>query len=405
MRMRMRGAGVLGALAVLIGGCVGGPILANAPAPHPTTTPASPSPSREPDPVPVVLPRDDAAHDRLNEWWYYTGHLRDETGRRWGFEFVVFRAERGAFPVTWASHLAFTDETDGTFHDAQRSEIGPQVDRTGPGTAGFDLAIAGGGPAPTGGTTPSAPAASAPWSMAGSGGTDRLDAAFAPGEAVAAGLPAQPSGASGATPLGLTLDLRATKPAALHNTIGWIDFGPAGSSYYYSRTRMTATGFITLDGRRLAADGIAWFDHQWGDFIAVGAGGWDWFALQLGDGEDITLSLVRDPTGANALVYGTSVDAAGGATHLAAADFTVEVTRHWRSPLTGVDYPAGWTVRVPGEGLVIALTPSVPDQELDTRATSGVVYWEGSQRVTATRSGKPLGGEAYVELTGYDSTP
>ena len=119
MRMRMRGAGVLGALAVLIGGCVGGPILANAPAPHPTTAPASPSPSREPDPVPVVLPRDDAAHDRLNEWWYYTGHLRDETGRRWGFEFVVFRAERGAFPVTWASHLAFTDETDGTFHDAQ----------------------------------------------------------------------------------------------------------------------------------------------------------------------------------------------------------------------------------------------------------------------------------------------
>ena len=46
-------------------------------------------------------------------------------------------------------------------------------------------------------------------------------------------------------------------------------------------------------------------------------------------------------------------------------------------------------------------TPTVADQELDTRATTGVVYWEGSQHVAATRTGKPLGGEAYVELTGY----
>ena len=33
-------------------------------------------------------PRDDAPHDRLTEWWYYTGHLRAADGRRFGFEFV-----------------------------------------------------------------------------------------------------------------------------------------------------------------------------------------------------------------------------------------------------------------------------------------------------------------------------
>jgi predicted secreted hydrolase len=43
----------------------------------------------------------------------------------------------------------------------------------------------------------------------------------------------------------------------------------------------------------------------------------------------------------------------------------------------------------------------VPDQELDTRATTGVVYWEGSQVVDATRDGVRVGGQAYVELTGY----
>ena len=45
--------------------------------------------------------------------------------------------------------------------------------------------------------------------------------------------------------------------------------------------------------------------------------------------------------------------------------------------------------------------PTLADQELDTRATTGVVYWEGSQRVTGTKDGLPIGGEAYVELTGY----
>jgi len=36
-----------------------------------------------------------------------------------------------------------------------------------------------------------------------------------------------------------------------------------------------------------------------------------------------------------------------------------------------------------------------------TEQSTGVIYWEGSQRVSATRAGQPLGGEAYVELTGY----
>ena len=81
--------------------------------------------------------------------------------------------------------------------------------------------------------------------------------------------------------------------------------------------------------------------------------------------------------------------------------FTVAVTDRWTSPMTGADYPAGWTIRIPGEQLSIELRPTVAGQELDTRATTGVVYWEGSQVVRATRAGKPLGGEAYVELTGY----
>ena len=77
------------------------------------------------------------------------------------------------------------------------------------------------------------------------------------------------------------------------------------------------------------------------------------------------------------------------------------MTARWTSPATGADYPAGWAIEIPSAGLEIALTPTVAAQELDTRATTGVVYWEGSQRVVATGADGPLEGEAYVELTGY----
>ena len=379
-----RFAALVAVLSLVVVAC-GGPLLANPPAPHPVITPAPPSPVRPADPQPVVLPRDDGAHDRLTEWWYDTGHLVDEAGGRWGFELVVFRAERGGFPVTWASHLALTDETGGAFHYAQRAEIGPQVNAAA-GAAGFDLAIRG--------MDLSDPKtfSRVPWTMAGSGGTDHL---------AAAALPAEAQGDGAGVGFGLSLDLAATKPAALHGGDGYVDFGLAGGSYYYSRTSMTATGTISVGARTLKVTGSAWFDHQWGDFISVGGGGWDWFALNLADGTDVTLSLVRAADGSYPLVYGTLVPASGATRRLGPGDFTVAVTGHWTSPLTGATYPAGWKVSLPSEDLVVNLVPTVAQQELDTRATTGVVYWEGSQHVTATRNGVALGGEAYVELTGY----
>ena len=143
---------------------------------------------------------------------------------------------------------------------------------------------------------------------------------------------------------------------------------------------------------------------QWGDFISVGGGGWDWFAVNLDDGTDLTLSLVRDADGSYPLIYGTVVGRDGSVRHLERDAFEVEVTDRWVSPTTGADYPAGWTIGIPGEDLEIALKPTVAAQELDTRATTGVIYWEGSQVVRATRAGTPLGGQGYVELTGYATT-
>ena len=379
-RLHMPETALLALLGIaLLAACSpGGLILANEPPASlspPTTTP---TPTRPADPQPVSQPRDEASHDRLTEWWYYTGHLQADDGRRFGFEFVIFRAERGAFPVSWASHLALTDETAGTFRYEQRSEIGPQVDvggMTGTGRdGGFDLAIRGGEFMPQSDTTP--------WRMSGLAGVDRLSAA--------------------ATDFELELALESVRgQPVLHDSDGWVDFGPGGGSYYYSWPRMSATGTLVVAGEALAVEGLAWFDHQWGDFIAVGGGGWDWFAVNLDDGTDLTVSLVRDAQGSYPLIYGTLVEPDGAVRHLSRDELSVAVTAEWTSERTGATYPAGWRIEVPTYELVIGLTPTVADQELDTRATTGLIYWEGSQDVSATLAGSPLSGQAYVELTGY----
>jgi RND superfamily putative drug exporter len=361
------------ACVVLVGCSASGRILANDPAPRPSLPVPLPTPTRAADPQPIVLPRDDAPHDRLTEWWYYTGHLSADDGRTFGFEFVIFRAERGSFPVTWASHVAVTDEEGDRFMYEQRSEVGPQVDFS--PENGFELEIHGGDTAPR--------LNSPSWRMGRLfGGNDDLSVIAQHFELDL-----------------IILDL--DQQPVLHDHDGWIDFGPAGGSYYYSKPRRTALGDIKLDGEYLAVEGTAWFDHQWGDFIAVGGGGWDWFAVNLDDGTDLTMSLVRAADGSYPLVYGTLVRPDGSVVHLPQDAFEVLPTGTWQSPRTGAVYPSGWEVSVPGEGLWIDLTPTVADQELDTRTTTGVVYWEGSQIVQATRDGRPLGGQAYVELTGY----
>ena len=147
---------------------------------------------------------------------------------------------------------------------------------------------------------------------------------------------------------------------------------------------MAARGTLELDDTTFQVDGDAWFDHQWGDFISVGGGGWDWFAVNLDDGTDLTLSLVRDADGSYPLIYGTLVRPNGTTEHLDRDAFTSTSPGRWTSPSTGATYPAGWSIDLPGEELTIDLAPTVADQELDTRATTGVVYWEGSQMVTAS---------------------
>jgi predicted secreted hydrolase len=357
--MRLRALALL-ALSALVTGCV-------------------PSVFDEPYPLrPVELPRDDAAHDAPIEWWYWVGHLEDDAGRRFGFQLTFFKAYPpqglrlfGGVPAYWlmakghVAHAAVTDLGAGRHAMAQRFDAYYPADAS------------------------------------------RRDLEVFVGDWRASRAPDGVSHALSFTVGGFALELELTprKPAVLHgDPPGIHSMGPGGVSLYLSYTRLEARG--TLRGpcafpRACPATevrGVAWHDHQWGDFSIDAFGGWDWFALQLDDGAEVMLYLIRGDDGELLSASGSLVAADGRSLPLAADDFEVVATgATWVSSSTGAVYPAEWRVRVPAHELDALVIPLLADQEMDTRATTGIVYWEGAVEVRGSRPGV-----GYVELTNYD---
>lgn len=311
-------------------------------------------------PIPVTLPLDDGPHDALIEWWYYTGHLFTDPGDRYGFEFVVFKLDSGTL-LGYASHFAITDNTLREFAYDQRLSLGPQPTPA-VSSPGFELAVGG-------------------WSMSGAEGHDQLQASM---DGYAIGLQLEP-----------------VKRPILHDGDGFFDYGGGQGSYYYSRTRIEVTGELTVGDQSIPVTGDAWFDHQWGNFTLFEDGGWDWFALQLDDRSEIMLYLITDMDGATLMAEGSLISPDGTLTSLHRNEFVIEPSGAWTSDMTGITYPSGWNIEIAFAGIVLELNPALLNQELDTTATTRVIYWEGEVTVEGTKADEPIAGLGYVELTGY----
>jgi predicted secreted hydrolase len=330
---------------------------------------------------PMIFPADHGPHDDFQtEWWYYTGNLTADTGENFGYQLTFFRRaltppdQRTARDSAWAAdqvymaHLALTDVSGGK-HFA--------FEKLARGAAG--LAGAQGEPFRVW---------LEDWSVDGpSVGQARL-------RAVAR------DPASG---LDLSLDLNLTdlKGPILQGDQGYSRKGPepGNASYYVSLPRIATEGKVTVGGKAFTVDGLSWMDHEWST-SALGAEqtGWDWFSIQLDDDTELMLFQLRRTDGSvDGFSSGTLIAADGSTRTLGPGDFSIEVTDRWRSPHTGAEYPAGWTVSVPSADLRLSITPWLADQEMDV----SYAYWEGAAKVDGTRSGQRVMGNGYVELTGY----
>lgn len=330
-------------------------------------------------PKPIQFPQDHGAHPGYKlEWWYYTGNLKSVDGRRFGYQFTIFRnalapPDSGAVDTgsAWRTkqlyfaHFAVSDINSQQFYAFERFSRGAA------GLAG---------------------AASAPfrvwlddWEASQTGDTMPPMRVRAAEEGVA---------------IDLTMDL--VKPIVLQGDAGYSvkGTGYGNASYYYSMTRMETAGTITIEGTQHTVEGLSWMDREWStSLLGEDQVGWDWFSFHLDDGRDVMYFNVRSTT-EDAAPYadGVVVGATGDKRVLEPDDVVLTVLDTWESK-HGAMYPSQWRLQIPDEGLDLEITPYLNDQELDV----SVRYWEGAVDVKGMAGSRPIEGSGYVELTGYDA--
>jgi predicted secreted hydrolase len=167
---------------------------------------------------------------------------------------------------------------------------------------------------------------------------------------------------------------------------------------------MAMEGDLIWNGETEHFTGTAWMDREFGTWAPTeNQKGWDWFSIQLDNQCELMCYQLRDSQNRiSPFSSGTFVNENGGFEPLSCEDFSIEPTGYWKSPHTNAVYPSGWRIKVPKMSLDLTVTPVLHDQELDTRGTTMIVYWEGACRVSGKAAHSDVQGRAYVELVGYD---
>ncbi len=327
----------------------------------------------------LVFPADFGAHpDTRIEWWYLTGALAVE-GRaaapHFGFQLTFFRLRTGVaenHPSRFAAsqlvfaHAALSSLADKRLRHDQRAA-----------RAGFDIAAA---------KTGDSHVWVRDWQLQREGPIDssryraRLD--------------------SSSAGFAFDLQLASSQSTLLQGASGLSRKGPdpAQASHYYSQPQLQTSGQLRLDGQIFEVRGTSWLDHEWSDsLLADDAIGWDWIGFNLDDGSALTAFRLRRADGSAVYAGGSWRPAGRAVRSFAPSEVEFLSGRRWLSPHTQANYPVAWEVQTPvGRFRVDAL---FDDQELDSRRSTGAVYWEGLSRLR-DQQGRLLG-HGYLEMTGY----
>jgi predicted secreted hydrolase len=321
------------------------------------------------------FPRDHGSHeDFKTEWWYYTGHMQTESGKRFGYELTFFRhgIEHDSTLKTteprnvYLAHFAITDETN------KRFQYFEKMSRSGLPVASAQstiLAVQNQG-----------------WSVEQLGDKFILRA--------------------DGDKSGIRLMLTPAKKTIIHGKDGVSQKASCKgcASHYYSMTRLKTEGMVIVDGKpERITGGWSWMDHEFGsNQLTDEQVGWDWFSVQLDNNSELMLYVMRRKDGTiDKNSSGTIVGADGSTVHLNKDEFSIASTSKWTSPNSKGVYPMGWAIDIPKQQVKLTLSPVAKDQELLTKRSTGVTYWEGSADVSGTFAGKAVKGQSYVEMTGY----
>ena len=317
----------------------------------------------------LAFPRDRGSHPEFKtEWWYVTGHAKS-AGREFGFQLTFFRsridstqgmASKFSAKQLLFAHAAITDiQGKKLWHDQRIARDGFGVATSSEKDMSIKLRD---------------------WSLQANGAR------------YVAELPA--------TDFGLKLQFNETQAVLLQGKNGLSRKGPdeKQASYYYSQPQLATTGSLRIQGKTFEVTGTAWLDHEWSqELLAAGAVGWDWIGMNLLDGSALTAFRLRDKDG-GAVWDGGSFRSANQSLYVfSKGEVIFKPTRFWKSPLTQTSYPVEWIVRTPADFYTVKAV--IDNQELDSRQSTGAIYWEGLSELVDS-NGKTVG-RGYLEMTGY----
>jgi len=313
-------------------------------------------------------------HGYKTEWWYFTGHAG-----RFAYQFTMFKVglsqtqlpgSRWSTETLVMGHVALTDLASGEHRFAEvLQRVQPEL--AGYGVYPEPLIIWCRGPAGT----------SEPWELVWEDGGFTFRAR------------------DSRQKFAMNLSTREAKPLVFEGPNGLSKKGrdQAAASLYYSQTRLATHGSIELDGTRYDVTGESWMDKEFGSNLLGGDQvGWDWFSLQLEDGRELMLYVLRRADGGVDWASGTLVDRHGAPTYLGREDFSITSSGAWVSQASGARYPTHWKVSLPAHGLILEVDAEARAQENVSRAIPALYYWEGAVKVVGSVSGR-----GFVELTGY----
>ncbi len=333
------------------------------------------------------FPEDHGPHPGFRtEWWYYTGNLFTENGRRFGYQFTIFRnqlkpsesAEQNSDSSSiWSSNQLYLGHVAVSDIENERHVFDERYSRGAAGLAGaqvqpYKIWLED-------------------WTIEGM----EVQSSEFP-NALSAHIKAEmENGAS------ISLKTRPLKPSVFHGDRGYDEKGPdaGNASYYISFTRLQTEGFITLDGQKFAVKGQSWMDHEWST-SALGSEqkGWDWFSIQLSNGYDLMYYQLRNKDGTlSSFSTATLVSPDGEVTAINPETVTLTVLDTWKSPENGAEYPVQWKLEVPAHNLSLNLETVFDNQEMNV----SVRYYEGALSVEGKADGEEIGGVGFIEMTGY----
>ncbi len=331
---------------------------------------------------PLRFPHDHGAHpDTRTEWWYLTGSLQGRASasspaQTYGFQITFFRsrvdvaahsASRFATRQLIFAHAAVTDLQRGELlHDQRIARAGWGLADAAEGDTHLTLRD---------------------WQLHRTGDVQR--------STYRSRIPARA--------FQLDLNFTQTQPVLLQGQAGFSRKGPdpQQASHYYSHPHLAVDGSLRLHGQTLNVQGRAWLDHEWSESIMhPEAVGWDWIGMNLQDGRALTAFRLRRQDGSTLWSGGSLRTPGQPARIFTFPEVRFTPGRTWLSPASGARYPVEWTVDTPAGRFQVRAR--LDAQELDSRGSTGSIYWEGLSELRDAQ-GAVVGG-GYLEMTGYAGT-